>query len=372
MTARLSGTRVCYFGRYDPHNLRNTITTKCLARAGAEIISIRDDRGLLRRVRSLVQRGRRTPFDVIVVPFRAHSDIFAAWYVARQHGVPLIFDPLTSRYEERVVDRNQVDPDSLLARWYRATDHAGCRLADCVLLETNTQIDYFSRTFGIAPSKFRRLWLGADDDVMRPYAFDSLGARTSDFTVFFYGRYSPLHGIEHIIRAAALLERRRDRVKFILVGQGQTYAAIRQLAEALGVQSVEFRDPVPFVELPGLMALSDACLGTFGTTERATRVIPYKVFDALAVGKPVLTADTPAIREALVPGQDIATCGGGSADDLADALSRLKRDHDRRRHIAANGHRVYRERFSLNAITADLVEIVGDLTRGPVADPVPR
>jgi glycosyltransferase involved in cell wall biosynthesis len=372
VTAPLSGTRICYFGRYDPNTLRNTITTKCLARAGAEIVSVHDDASLLRRTRTLIKRGRHAPpLDVVIVPFRAHSDVFTAWWVARQHGAALVFDPLTSRYEERVLDWRLAESDSLVARWYKFTDRAGCRLARCVLLETNAEIEYFTRTFSIARAKCRRVWLGADDEIMYPRAHPDRSARTADFTLFFYGRYSPLHGIEHIIRAAAELERRRDRVRFMMVGQGQTYSSIRQLASALGVTTVEFRDPVPYAELAVLMSLADACLGTFGTAERARRVIPYKVFDALAVARPVITADTPAIREALVPGQDVATCASGSGEALADAISALKRHHDRRRAIAAQGHRAFRDRFSLDAITADLVHIVVELRRGRVAAAVP-
>src|SRR5262245_48870950 len=94
----LSGVRICYFGRYDPHSSRNALIAKCLGRAGADIVSIRDDRPLPLRTRALLRRARRERFDAVVVAFRAHSDIFAARRLATERGVPLVFDPLTSRY----------------------------------------------------------------------------------------------------------------------------------------------------------------------------------------------------------------------------------------------------------------------------------
>src|SRR4051794_21476833 len=136
----LAGTRICYFGRYDPHNLRNTLLIRCLTNAGAEVISIRDDRTLVRRTPVLLRRALQARFDLLIVAFRAHSDIFLAGLIAKFRGVPLMFDPLTSRYEERVVDRRQVSESSLLATWYRRSDSAGCKLADYVLLETHAQI----------------------------------------------------------------------------------------------------------------------------------------------------------------------------------------------------------------------------------------
>jgi glycosyltransferase involved in cell wall biosynthesis len=296
-------------------------------------------------------------FDLIIVGFRAHSDMFLAGTLAGLRNVPLIFDPLVSRYEERVVDRRLVPERSALARWYRHTDRAGCRAADRILLETDAQIAYFAETFGLMRSRFRRLWLGADDDVMRPHP----SRPGAVFTVFFYGRFSPLHGVEHIVEAAAHLERRRDAVRFVLVGAGQTYDTARALAERLGVSTIEFVAPVPYQTLPAMMSEADVCLGSFGTTARAQRVIPNKVFDALAVGRPVVTADTPGVREALNHGQHAWMCRAGDGEALADAISFLKSQPELRRALADEGHRLFGERFSLQALTRDLVEVVGQL-----------
>jgi glycosyltransferase involved in cell wall biosynthesis len=291
--------------------------------------------------------------------------------VARGRRVPLIFDPLTSRYEEKVIDRQLVRPGSWLARWYRFSDRAGCRAADRILLETDCQIAYFNETFGAPREKCRRFWLGADDDVMRPAPSRSL-AGPDAFTVFFYGRFSPLHGIDCIIRAAAVLESRRNPVRFVLVGGGQTYRTMRDLADRLGVSTVEFVDAVPYSRLAAMMGEADICLGSFGTTARAQRVIPYKVFDALAVGRAVVTSDTPAVREALVDRRHAWLCQPGEAESLADGIAALKQDADMRQSLAANGHRLFAERFSLNALTSDLAAIIGELVRNRRANPVPR
>ena len=295
----------------------------------------------------------RLRFDLIIVGFRAHSDMFLARVLATLRDVPLIFDPLISRYEERVIDRQLVPARSALARWYGITDSAACRAADRILLETDAQIAYFAQTFALVRSRFRRLWLGADDEIMRPYP----SRPAPVFTVFFYGRFSPLHGVEHIVEAAALLERRHDPVRFVLVGAGQTYENARALAERLGVSTIEFVPPVPYEELPVMMSEADLCLGSFGTTARAQRVIPNKVFDALAVGRAVVTA----VREALMHAQHLWLCRGGDGEALADAIAALKREPELRRSLAAEGHQLFTDRFSLEALTHDLVEIVGQL-----------
>ena len=365
----LTGLRVCYFGRYDDRYSRNALLIKCFQRAGTEVIQIRNDHALLLRTPALFRRASQLHFDLIVVAFRAHSDMPAARALAQLKRVPLLFDPLTSRYEEKVVDRALVREGSPLGRWYYAIDRLGCHMADRILLETDGQIEFFCRTFGVSPAKCRRVWLGADDEIMRP-----VGVRppSNRFTVFFYGRYSPLHGVEHIVRAASLLEQRGEPVDFVVVGAGQTYQSSRALAESLAISTLRFHDPVPYAQLATMMAEADLCLGSFGTTARAQRVIPNKVFDALAVRRPVLTADTPGVREALVHGQHVWTCAPGDAGALADAISTLRRDRDLLGRLADNGHRLFLEQFSLEATTRNLSEIVEQLVREHSAHSVPR
>jgi glycosyltransferase involved in cell wall biosynthesis len=298
--------------------------------------------------------------------------MYLAKLLAKMLSVPLIFDPLTSRYEERVIDRQLVRATSWLARWYSVSDKVGCKAADRILLETDAQISYFTQTFALPRSQCRRVWLGADDEIMRPSASSSSSSFGDVFTVFFYGRFSPLHGIEHIVHAAAYLERHGDPVQFVLVGSGQTCQTMRELAERLGVSTIRFVEPVPYPKLAVMMSEADVCLGSFGTTARAQRVIPNKVFDALAVGRPVITADTPAIREAMTHAQHAWLCPCGDGEALADAIAQLKRKPDLRRSLAANGHQLFKERFCLEAMTRDLAEIVGELVRGEGAHSLPR
>jgi glycosyltransferase involved in cell wall biosynthesis len=75
------------------------------------------------------------------------------------------------------------------------------------------------------------------------------------------------------------------------------------------------------------------CLGIFGTSEKARRVVPNKIFQAMAVGRPIVTADTPAIRELLVHEREGLLVPAGDPDALAAALVRLAGDEALRRRM---------------------------------------
>jgi glycosyltransferase involved in cell wall biosynthesis len=108
------------------------------------------------------------------------------------------------------------------------------------------------------------------------------------------------------------------------------------------------------------MADSHVCLGVFGTSGKAQRVIPNKVFDALATARPALTADTEGVREVLVHGDNAYLCPPGDPGALAEAITALKCDEELRNRIAQRGHELFRERFSIAALSRDAAAVMLD------------
>jgi glycosyltransferase involved in cell wall biosynthesis len=95
-------------------------------------------------------------------------------------------------------------------------------------------------------------------------------------------------------------------------------------------------------------------LGSF----RESRAIPAAVFDALATGAPVITADTEAARELLQDGDSALLVEPEEPAALAGAIERLASDTELRGRIAARGRDVFTERASrpvLGARWRDLV-----------------
>jgi len=361
MSGTLEGLRICYFGHYEPNYSRNRIIIKAFRRLGATVVEVRSSSRGIGRYRSLFKTAMSNQFDIMFVGFMSHTDMPIARLICALKRRPLVFDALVSLYDSIVWDRKLVSPRSFQAGKLYYIDRLACQLADIVLLDTETHINYFTVTFGVPRTKFRRLWVGADDEVMVPLSEVELA---EPFTVFFYGSFIPLHGVEYIIQAAHILESKGEDVNFVLVGSGQTFAEAQRLTREMGVKAVRFVGRVPYEDLPRLMSASHVCLGIFGTTPKAGRVIPNKVFDAVALARPVITADTPAIREAFTHGENIYLCPSGDGAALAEAILTLKKDLLLRRRIANEGHQLFKERFTIQAISKDLSLILREICDG--------
>jgi glycosyltransferase involved in cell wall biosynthesis len=83
---------------------------------------------------------------------------------------------------------------------------------------------------------------------------------------------------------------------------------------------------VPYEELGAEISGAAISLGVFGTSEKASRVVPNKVWQAMAAGRAIVTADGPAIREVLTHGHDALLVPPGDPAALGDALTRLAAD----------------------------------------------
>jgi glycosyltransferase involved in cell wall biosynthesis len=264
----------------------------------------------------------------------------------------VIFDPLVSRFETRVLDRGDVAHGSAQARHNWNIDRISMSLADIVLADTGTHAGFYAEEFGIDREKIKILHLGYDDTVFSPQVH-----RESDGSVkiLFYGSFLPLHGTDTIARAAGMLDR---RFHFKIVGGGQTMGEFLRLAGEMGGASIDLVDSVPQEELPGLIAGADILLGVFGTTRKTEMVIPNKVFQAMACSRPVVTADTPAVCELFTPGKHIVTVPPGDAGSLAEALRRLSEDDAYARSVAETGGALVRESYNPERVAGRFLDIL--------------
>lgn len=306
----LAGRTVVFYGTADPAAPRNRQTIERLKREEAVVLycvspllPFRGDgsrvmKGLLAialfslrvffteltLLMTFLFRFRKT-HDVLIGTL-GHLDVLFFWPVKKIAGMHLTFDPLVSLYDTVVLDRRLLKPRSFLARILHRIDRLAFSIADEILIDTHAHRDFLAEEFGIEPGKFTVIPLYAPA-IFRPMNVPKDPTR---FVVLFHGKFIPLHGIEKILRAMAIIERAgHTEVLLKLAGGGQTEPAMRSLAQELRLKQVEWLGWVPYEELPQLINASNLCLGAFGDSEKARRVIPHKVWEALACGKRVIS-----------------------------------------------------------------------------------
>jgi glycosyltransferase involved in cell wall biosynthesis len=173
--------------------------------------------------------------------------------------------------------------------------------------------------------------------------------------VLFFGSFLPLHGAEIVAGAARLLQDSDPPIRIRLIGEGRTLAATKRAAA--GATNVTFTGRLPLAALARAVEAADICLGIFGPTEKARRVVPHKIYQAMGLGRPVVTLRTPAVEEFFTHDDDIVFVEEASPDALARTVLALAQDAERRERIGRAGYALVRRDFTPEAVALRLVEI---------------
>jgi len=296
--------------------------------------------------------------SVVLVSYLGHLDVILARILSFFRPRLIVFDVFISLYDTVVRDRRLVSPHSLVAKLLFLLDKYACRCADVIVFDTDAHARFFKETFDLDEIRSARVFVSAEPD-RHEVGEPVMPGPSNVCRVLYYGHYTPLHGIETIIRAASLLRSRAD-IEFVLAGRGQMYGQARRLATELNANNIQWLGWIPYEEILKIAKTSDIALGIFGTSEKALNVIPLKVYGMLAAGKAIITADTPATRELLEDGLHCLLVPPGDPQRLASAIERLASSPALRFHLMRNARKLFREQLGPEQIVRPMIENIED------------
>lgn len=266
-------------------------------------------------------RAPRT--DAVLIPYLGQLDIVVLWPLAKLRRSRLILDAFLSLYNTVVEDRQLVSARHPIAWLLYAWEWLACRAADEVIVDTDAHGAYFRDRFGLNPDRIHRVLVGVEPERF-PVADHVATQKAADapLRVLFYGQFIPLHGVETIVRAAKLTE--NEAIHWHLVGAGQEANRIEALVADLTPAHLTWTPWVPYPELIQEIHAADVCLGIFGNTDKAARVIPNKVYQVLGAMRPIITRDGPAARELLLDVPSVTLIPAADPAALAAAVRAVR------------------------------------------------
>ena len=361
--------KVCLFGCYVtnsyeiPSGNSGSLLIKNLETQNVDVIECHEQ---LEKISSffttyckLYSKHRKLNYDVMIIPWRG---ILTLPLAKKIHKKPIIYFPAFSIYDTLVNDRKKIKKDSLRAKFVHFVDKLSCKWSDLIVLESSEEIQYFCKEFGLPKEKFRRCPLAADESIFYPTKEER---KSKDkFLVLFFGSFIPLHGIDTIVKAAIILQNNNNDIVFKICGDGQTKPEITKMINDHKVKNVELLGIVAKDILIENIHLADVCLGIFGNTEKAKKVLTNKVFQILASKKPLITMESPTTKEYHL--QDKKNCilvPPANPEKLAEAIIFLKNEPEKLKEISEEGYKTYCEHLSMRVAGKKLVSFIDELIK---------
>lgn len=336
---------VLYWGRADLPYSRNSILLKLMQDLGWAVDFFHP---LISRtgVVEACFRKLRHP-DFIWVPCFRHRDIASAAVWKKRFGVPLVVDPLISAWEKEVIERRKWPISSKSAEKRRAWEIDLYRKADRIVLDTNAHAEFFTSELNVPSEKISVLYLGAETDRYFPV---HLQPKKPPYEILFYGSFLPLQGVDVVVKAARLA---KDLpAVWVMVGEGDQKNRVKKMAR--GLPNVRFEPWIENGRLNERIAKADILLGIFGSTPKADIVIPNKVFQAMAAGRPVITRRASAFQGTLAGSDVIGWVEPDSPEALVNLVRKWLRDPSRLATRGVATRRLFETHFSMDKLAAML------------------
>lgn len=288
----------------------------------------------------------------------------AGWWLSLVKRVPFVLE-VRDLWPESLVAVGMGGPDSPAVRVLRAISGFLYNRCDHIVVVTPAFKRELVERWGLSPEKISVVENGVETDVFAPEGGAGRGefpaALEGRFVVSYIGTQGIAHGLETVFRAAELLSERLPDVLFLFVGEGADKERLVRRAREEGLANVCFMPQQPRPLIPPLVRRSDVCLVLLKKAEVFKTVIPTKMLEFMACGRPLVLGVEGQAR------QIVEEAGAGlciepeDSEALAEAVTRLYLDAPLRGRLGGGGRRYIVERMSRKGTAGKYVEVLDGL-----------
>lgn len=299
--------------------------------------------------------------DVVVGTSPQFLAACAAYVVSRVRRVPFVFE-LRDLWPESIVTVGAMRPNPLVRLLEKIELFLYREAARVVALTPAFKENLVRR--GIPGEKIQVVPNGVDLEYFRPGPGredlrDSLGARGKTL-VSYIGTVGMAHAVDKVVEAARCL-REDGRFQFLILGDGAEWDRIRRLVRQWALDNVRVLPAVSREDVVDYYRITDLFLVTLRDRELFRTVIPSKVFEAMAMGIPIVCAVDGQCRSLVeeagagvfVPPEDVG--------ELAEAVRVLAERKEEARLMGEKGRRFVQGRYDRDALASRLLGVLGDV-----------
>ena len=178
-----------------------------------------------------------------------------------------------------------------------------------------------------------------------------------DFIVLYLGRFHPKKCPGDLVKAFPKVIEKVPNAKLIFAGKGEEEMKLKELVSNLGLKDkVIFAGFVSEDEKWDLLKRCDIFV-----LPSVVEGHPITVIEAMACSKPVIATNLGPFPEIIKNGKTGLLVPVHSLDELADAITELALDKDKRKEMGKMARKDIEERFDINKIADDYLRIYEEL-----------
>ena len=191
-----------------------------------------------------------------------------------------------------------------------------------------------------------------------PCLREKLGFNADDFLLLYAGILGHAQGLEVLLQAAKQLSS-KPAIKFLIMGSGPEKEKLVRMKEAESLGNVFFFDSRPKTEVIPYIHASDAALIPLKRLDLFKGAIPSKIFENLALKKPILLGVEGEAKELLIEtGKAGLAFVPEDAADLASRVLYLYTHPQERKQFGINGYEYLQKEFNPEIIVNEFWNLI--------------
>ena len=238
------------------------------------------------------------------------------------------------------------------------------RKADSIVAVTDSFVPHISARGGAG--KVDVIKNGVDLELFRrgdnPEVFKHRVGFEGRFVAAYVGTHGMAHGLDTVLDAAKLL-RDDPRIGFVLVGDGADRARLATRVKTEEFTNVRVVGQLPKADMPVVWAATDASLILLRRTDAFRKVLPSKMFEAMAMRCPIVLGVEGEARALLKEADAGIGIMPEDAAQLAAAVLRLATDRALGARYGQNGLTHVRAHFDRNVLAARMLDVLVSAVR---------
>jgi len=271
--------------------------------------------------------------------------------IARRNNIPFLYY-LNDAVHTLVPFRN-------LQPIAKITESETLKHADKVVV-INEELRKYAINLGAKPERVSVIRAGIDSSKFNPSIDGSrvrekYGISKNDVVLFFMGWLYTFSGLREV--AYSLLEAKdtHPNIKLLVVGKGDIYEELEELRKKEGRNQLVLVNWQPYKKIPEYIAASDICLLPAYNNEIMRNIVPIKMYEYMACGKPVISTTLPGIMKEF--GHDNGVIYVDSPTEVLGKVTELINDDGSVREYGSKA-RKFVEKCSWEKITDDFEDIL--------------
>ncbi len=299
-----------------------------------------------------------------------------AWWLSRFKRTSFVFE-VRDLWPDTITASGIGRQESLLIRSIGALSRFLYQSCQHLVVVSPAYREELVTKWGVCPTKISVVENGVETDLFIP------GGDTEDvkgtlglqgkFVVAYIGTLGAAHGLSTMLQAAALLQTALSDAVFLLVGEGADKDRLLSLARVKGLNNIRFIPQQPRVRIPSIIRSSDICLVPLKKADAFKTVIPTKMLEFMACGRPIILGVDGQARRILEEARAGIPVEPENAEALAKAIRQLYSDSGLRLTLGRNGRHYIVNRLSRKKTAEQysvlLETVVGDAKRARLKHP---